>query len=379
MLHQIEYRIYWVLWAIVPLLLATTVFMIPAFQKAPEIEIAMTDSLADHLFKVNEPIAFAYRAVALPQEQLAVTWTFGGPVYAWQALPPDTCEVRLAARLDWEGGEENPLGLKLDVKYDSLEPSTRYGWQNVFAVSDSVAHIKFSAAGRYRFKLKLEDMRSKRSFVQESTVEIVPETDHFPEDTVVKIVGPTKGLVGEELVFSATGSTANFWYWKFGDDRNQDANQPQVVYSYSQEGKWEVTLKTDNPDRWFSHWVEIFPTWNADSIPVEVVDTSSDVIPRYQLDLKNKFQEIANTSTANRARFYDLRNAIHRNYLSDRQQTIYVWVNDDKEPVDFDSYCQRIHFLEGDLVIEKVTFAWDGDSTRHRIRELSIQQRRLNN
>jgi hypothetical protein len=379
MLHQIEYRIYWVLWAIVPLLLATTVFMIPALQKTPEIEIVLADSLTDHLFKANEPIVFAYRAVALPSERLAVTWTFGGPVYAWQALPPDTCERRLAARLDWEAGAENPLGLKLDVKYDSLEPLTRYGWQNVFAVSDSVAHIKFSAAGSYRFKLKLEDLLTRRSYMQESTVEIVPETEHFPEDTIVKIVGPTKGLVGEELVFSATGSTANFWYWKFGDNRNQDANQPQVVYSYSQEGKWEVTLKTDNPDRWFSHWVEIFPTWNADSIPVEIVDTVIDVTPKYQLDLKNKFQEIANTSTANRARFYDLKNAIHRNYLSDRQPTIYVWVNEDKEPVDFDSYCQRIHFLEGDLVIEKVTFAWDGDSTRHRIRELSIQQRRLNN
>jgi hypothetical protein len=377
MLHQIEYRIYWIFWGIIPLMLATTVFMIPAFQKAPEVKIVVTDSLPDYLFRANEAIAISFKTEALQRAHLQVTWTFGAPVYVWQPLPANASHKRLDARLDWGAGAENPLGLKLDVKYDSLDPLTEYAWQNVVAVTDSVVKVKFPEPGRYRLKLMLQDTLHHQAYVEEAQVEIVPATVHFPNDTLVKIVGPTKGLVGEELIFSSTGSTVNFWYWKFGDGKNQDANQPQVVYSFNQKGKYIVTLKTDNPDSTFSHEVEIFPTWNADSVELEVPDTIN-IIPIYQLDLKRRLQEIANTTTAESERFYTLKKAIQRDYLSDRWGAVNVWINKEKEPVDFDSYCQRIHFLEGKTVIEKVTFEWDGDSTGHRIRELWVQQKKMN-
>jgi hypothetical protein len=379
MLHEVEYRLYWVFWGIIPLVFAMTVFKIPAFQKNPEIQIVLTDSLPDHLYKANEVISIGFKTEALGRRQLRAAWTFGDTVYAWQTMPPDYGRIRRVSRLEWEDGEDSALGFKPIVRYDTLPPRLEYGWRSVIAVTDSAIKVRFPIPGRYRFKLTLQDTVLKQTYSAESLVEIVPATASFPEDTVVKIVGPTKGLVGEELIFSATGSKANFWYWKFGDGRNQDANQPQVLYSFSDAGRWEVTLKTDNPDQWVSHWVEIMPTWNADSIAVEVVDTSGNVIPRYQLDLRRRFQAIANTDAADSDRFYYLKSLIERNYLSDQVSPIYVWINSDKTPIDFDSYCQRIHFLEGELMVEKVEFKWDGDSTRRRIGSLYVQQRRLNN
>lgn len=373
-----EYRIYWTVWGVVPLILATIVLIAPAFRAAPEIEILLSDSIPDFLFKANEPISIGYKSGVVFDKDMKVTWVFGGPVYAWQPLQVDPDEKRLVAKLDWKASEKNELGIGLDVTYDSLQVEQEYGWQNVVAVSDSFAKVKFPNAGRYRFRLTVSDEQQRQAYMRERLVEIVPETVVLPEDTIVKIVGPTKGLVGEELVFSATGRNVNFWYWKFGDDRNQDANQPQVVYSYNQEGKYQVSLKTDNPDRWFSHWVEISPAWNADSIPVEITDTTNSLIARYQLDLRATLQAISETPTADRTQFYTLKSKIKRAYLSEHLPVINVWVNEDQTPIDFDSYCQRIHFLEGRLEIDKVTFSWEGDSTYRRIRELYVQQHNLN-
>lgn len=374
MLHQAEYRLYMLAWGLLPLLLAVTVFRVPAFRERPRIQIEVRDSVPDYLYKAKEVISLRYKVEGLSPRQLKATWTFGDSVYAWQEVPVTDGRYRLVSRLVWEEGEKKELGFKPVVHYDTLPPRTRFGWRSVAQVSDSVVKIQFPRPGAYRFKLTLVDTLTQDTLMDEALVQVVRATSVFPRDTAVKIVGPTKGLVGEELVFSATGSKVNFWYWKFGDGKNQDATQPQVLYSFSQEGRWEVTLKTDNPDRWFSHWVEISPTWNADSLPVEAVDTTADLIPRYQLDLRRRLQAIANTSTSDFDRFYTLKDHIQRNYLSERLGTIDVWVNKEEEPVDFDSYCQRIHFLEGDVKIKSVRFDWDGDSTRRKISTLYVQQ-----
>lgn len=379
MLHQAEHRLYMLSWGILPLLLTVTVLRVPAFREQPRVQIEMQDSVPDYLYKVQETVSLRYKVEGRSRQALKAIWTFGDSVQAWQEVHIPGERYRLVSRLVWEEGAQKELGFKPVVRYDTLPPRTRFGWQSVSQVTDTVLKVKFSRPGTYRFKLTLIDTLTRDSLREEALVRVVHGTKVFPRDTMVKVVGPTKGFVGEELVFSATGSKVNFWYWKFGDGKNQDATQPQVIYSFSQKGRWEVTLKTDNPDRWFSHWVEISPVWNADSLPEKPVDTSASVRPRYSLDLKRRLQALARTSTSDFDRFYELKGIIMRDYLSERQGAIEVWVNDAVEPIDFDSYCQRIHFLDGDIVIEEVAFDWEGDSTLHRIGTLYVQQKSQTN
>lgn len=379
MVHEIEYRVYWVVGSFVPLLLALTIFMIPAFQKLPEVRITVTDSLPDHLYKTNEVVTLRYEVKDLNHKGIVATWTFGAEVFAWQSIAPDTCKITLKARPDWSVGDENELGLKLDVAYDTLPPTASFGWVEAITLEDSLVSLKFPQPGRYRIRLQVRDTLYNKSYLTEHQIDIMPSLSESSRDTMVKIIGPSTGLVGEELIFSSTGSKVNFWYWKFGDDNSQDANRPQVVHSYSHEGKYQIKLKTDNPDRWFSHWVEIFPTWNADSLPAAEIDSSGILTKEYELALLKRLQAIANTSPADDEAFYNIKSNIQVNYLSENLSPIPVWINEDKQPIDFDSYCQRIHFLEGRLRIRKVAFEWDGDSTSRRIARLFVQQEKTSN
>jgi hypothetical protein len=379
MLHHSEYRLYWALWAIVPVMLATTMLTMPALQKAPEIQILVSDSVPDHLYHVGEAITFSFRADALRRDSLQATWTFGDSVDAWQLMPADSSETILSPRLAWEGGATIKSGLHLQVQYDTLKPEFRPGWIGKITLRDTTVHVKFREPGQYRLKLDLQDRLTGYPYLQEMIVQIVKAKPQYLQDTSVRIIGPKVGLAGEELVFSATGSKVKFWSWRFGDEKGMNMHQPQVVYAYSTKGKYVIELQTDNPDRVTRHEIEILPTWNADSAEVVEPDTI-DVIGRYQIDLRQRLQAIADATTAESAKFYDLKKRIWRDYLR-KNGNVDVWVNEDVNPVDFDSYCQRIHFLAGELLIEKVAFNWDNslDSTGRRIRELFVTQRNRTN
>jgi hypothetical protein len=377
MLHRREKRIYRIFWAVIPLALVAAVLTLPALQKPPVVKVLITDSIPDYLYKENETIRFSFDSEDLSKNLLEASWTFGDSILVWQEMPPDSCNPRIEVDFDWKSGTEDSLGHRFGLRYDTLPAVAGYNWAPTFKVNDSVANVRFPRAGRYKLRLSLKSPYRKSPFIENREIEIVPVRAPSPDDTVVRIIGPQTGLVGEELIFSATGNRANFWYWKFGDNKHQDDSRSQVTYTYSEEGTYEVTLKTDNPDAWFSHRVEISPTWNVDSIVVEDIDTSGAITSRYKMDIRSKLQAISNTAASDTKQFYELKTKIERYYLSERYKPVDVWVNDDPDPVDFDSYCQRIHFLEGQLVIEEVNFEWDGDSTRRRLRSLAIKQKHL--
>lgn len=379
MLHQREQRMYRIFWAAIPLALVAIVFTLPALQKPPVINVVIADSIPDYLFKEGETIRFSFASDDLNLDVVQPDWTFGDSVLVWQEMAPDSCNPRIDVLVDydWESGEADSLGHRFALRYDSVPSPAAFTWGATFSVKDSVARVRFPRPGRYKLRLALRVPYRSEPYIKNEEIEIVPVRKPSPDDTLVKIIGPTTGLVGEELIFSATGNRANFWYWKFGDEKHEDESRSQVTYTYGDEGVYEITLKTDNPDAWFSHKVEIFPTWNVDSIVVDEIDTSGALTARYKMDIRAKLQAISNTGASDTERFYALKNKIERYYLSDRYKPVEVWINDDTEPVDFDSYCQRIHFLEGQLIIDEVSFEWDGDSTRRRLRSLAIKQRQL--
>jgi hypothetical protein len=378
-LHEQEYRLYRTFWTVIPVAIVVIVFTLPVFRKPPDLRIVVVESQPDHLLKTNESLALHYMVEGMDEEDLQPVWTFGDEVLVWGETPPDSCEVRLRARLDWGAGEPDSLGIQMMVRYDTLEPQPGNDWVPVISVQDTAPKVIFPKAGRYRFKVELIDTTcDSLVMVQEKLIEVVPAPKENPRDTIVRIIGPSRGRVGEELVFSATGSKVNFWYWKFGDGKHQDDDRPLVVYRYSQKGKYKVQLKTDNPDQWFTHWVEIFPKFDLDSIPDVPIDSSAYWKNRYELDIKSKLQAIANARPDQTEIFYRYKELIERNYLSLEARPIKVMVNEEPEAVDFDSYCQRIHFLEGNLIIEDVAIRWDGDSTRRRVYSLAIQQRQIN-
>lgn len=378
-LHLKEQRFYRVFWVLIPLSLAISAYFMPVLHPPPVIKIKFSDQNNDHLFTTHEEINFGFDSDDLDREHLRATWTFGGSVLIKGYAAPDSGKKRIKAKLDWGAGEENDLGISLGIKYDSLDPEPVIAWNETFTAVDTSVLVKFPQAGRYRLRLQLLDTLDQVEYQREREIEIISAVVPSPLDTVVRIIGPHKGLVGEELLFSSTGSKVNFWYWKFGDGKNQDDDREQVVYTYHKEGKYEVRLKTDYPDAWHSHWVEISPTWNADSLPVEEIDSTFYEIEQLELDLRRRLQAIANTPASQPEGFYKNKDFIERNYLSEPHKPIDVWVNEEEEAIDFESYCQRIHFLEGELVIDEVTFEWAGDGSSHRIRSLNITQRKMSN
>lgn len=373
MVHRQEYRLYWVIWGAIPILIVMLLQYTKVLRQQPVVAIVVTDSIPDYLKMVGEPISIGFRVEGIDSSHLKATWWFGDSVLLLQSAPPDSGEVILKSRVEWKSVDTSATGLGIEIHFDTLPARNRILWRKARESHDRQVTVRFRAKGRYGIKLMLVDTLRGDTLVKEQFVDIVAAMPKYPGDTMVKIIGPSTGYVGEELVFSATGTHLQYWNWEFGDVGSQTSNQPQVVHSYESEGKYVVRFSTTNPDRVLEHTVEIFPTWNADSIAADTMGPPEDLTERYAREIKNWLQEIANTSTAATDRFYQLKDIIKQGYLSNRMRTVYVWVNED-DPVDFDSYCQQIHWLRGELVIEKVDFDWVGDSTLRRVGALRIQQ-----
>ena len=290
-------------------------------------------------------------------------------------MGPDTAAADsfvLEPKVEWASSHTDSLQMDVEVIFDSVPVPPGFKWIPANQKKDPEARVKFLAPGEYKIRLKITGPDLLNPVVEYKQLEIVPRIRRPSVDSFPEIIGPQEGLVGEYLVFSCKGQDVNFWYWKFGDGKHHDREElEQVVYAYDKEGVYTVRLKTNLSEQWVYHRVHIKPTWNVDSIP-EFVDSAALI----QDWLRIHLQRIADTEVDDPDNYYKEKKLIERTYLSARLKPIPVYVNDAEIPTDFDSYCQRIHMLEGELQIQSVYFQWDGDSTYQRIKELMVTQKR---
>ena len=232
----------------------------------------------------------------------------------------------------------------------------------------------YKQAGKYLITLQVDG-----KVVTEKTIDIVKITkDTVAVDSIPKIVGPTQGYAGEQLVFSAEGDGMTSWLWEFGESGTIDAFERQVVYKYDEPGKYLIKLKTNTTLYPVSHVITILPKVEdiienpadeADQPKPEPIDTLAMV----QNGIKKHLQAIANAGARDKEAFYAHRNFIINNYLGGNGNQVVVHINGERYNV-FPDYCQGLHFLEsnryGRVTIDDVKV-----DDFHHITKIEVTQR----
>jgi|GEM_PF-3836153 len=379
-LHLKEYRLYRLLWLLIPMGLVWAAYSFPALRPAPLIRIEIEESDPDYLYLAGEDLYLSFRSLDLSNSGLNVSWWFGAPILVQKHADSDSAEIQLLPKVDWIENEKDSLGLpKIGIIYDTLYLDPGIWWDTLNSFQSPDPTVRFPTPGKFILKLLVEDTVNAHQLEHSLLIEIHEAPRISRHDTTVNIIGPSKGLVEEELLFFATGNQASYWYWKFGDKKNLDADQQQVIYSFDQAGTYRLKMRTDLSEDWITHDVVISPTWNADSLPELEQDTSQLILDQTKLDIRKRLQAIADAPPEKTGRYYANKEYIEQQYIPIDLRPIDVWIEGEEESVDFESYCQRIHFLEGELLIEEVDLEWAYQRAGSKISTLFITQKKASN
>ncbi len=237
---------------------------------------------------------------------------------------------------DYQYEVNEPLTFKLsDSTMSDRSIVWYFGNGDTLVGMDSVSYT-YREEGKYMVTLKLDAKYEMTKFI-----DVVETDDKGPLDSLVNIIGPELGYIGEELVFSSYGPGLESWFWEFGETGNIDAYEGQVVYVYRDTGVYTVKLKTNISEYPVKHKIKILSLFEA-------ID-ESDPVDSLQLlhnDIRERFQSIANGSIGNKNSFYDNVKYLERVYTCGNGETVVIVVNG-KKYNDLYSYCQGLHSLEG--------------------------------
>lgn len=276
--------------------------------------------------------------------------------------------------------EVNEL-LKFSINDSAVVADKRVLWK--MGNGDSiVGHPNISYTYRQKGKY-LVTLQVDGKTITEKTIDIVTLTkDTTVVDSIPKIIGPSQGYEGENLVFSAEGQGMTSWLWEFGESGTIDAFERQVVYKYDKPGKYIIKLKANTTLYPVTHVITILP--KVEDILVAPADTANqpkepeqplDTLALIQNDIKRHLQAIANAGPRDRSTYYANMNYIRNNYLPGNGSHVIVHVNGERYNV-FPDYCQGLHFLEsnryGRISIDDVKV-----DDFHHISKIEVTQRHI--
>lgn len=373
MLHKWEYRIYRSLWILLPLVVVLFALTIRALQPPALVRIETEESEKDYVILTNEEIRLSFNTLDLNRDHLASKWFFGRDVSYKILVVLDSTAPEVRSHIEWQEGPADSMGIPLEVRFDTLATAPVEAWVDTNSAVDSTVVVRFTKPGRYKLKLEVKDTLRGVEAEHSREIEVFRSIPPSRFDTTLLIVGPQEGLVEEELVFFTTGEAINSWHWDFDDNKFLFEDKEQVVYSYANEGVYTIKCRINNSAQILEHQVTIRPTWNADSLPGIEIDTSQLAIDNILFDIKRHLQAISDASADQTKDFYWHWEYIERKYIAPEFKPIGVLVNGENAPVDFESYCQRIHVLEGNVVIDEVAVDW-ATLPGGRIRGLVVQQ-----
>lgn len=207
-------------------------------------------------------------------------------------------------------------------------------------ISKSNVNYSYDRVGKYLVTLKIDN-----KFEFSKKINIVNGRTLTAKDSIPKIFCPDLGYVGEEIVFTGYSPSSSNWYWDFGETGTIDSYEKQAIYIFTQPGIYTVKLETDKTKYPITKEIEILQLYEQFKEP-EVIDSSNIVLN----DIKKRLQIIANLSARDTRKYRDQVNYIKNKYICNDLSDVVVVVNEEKYN-DFLSYCQGLHYLEGNSTI----------------------------
>lgn len=247
--------------------------------------------------------------------------------------------------LDKNDNHQYELNEKLSFKINdsTLLSDKKAVWY--FGNGDSIVskrnvNYTYKKAGKY-----LVTLRINNKFDFSKQINIVNGRTLTAKDSIPKIFCAAFGYVGEEIVFTGYSPSSNNWYWEFGETGTIDSYEKQAIYVFNSPGIYTIKLETEKTKYPITKEIEIFQLYEPFKEP-EVIDSAGIVLN----DIKKRLQIIANLGARDTRAYKAQVNYLKNKYICSDLSDVVVVVNEEKYN-DFLSYCQGLHYLDGNATI----------------------------
>lgn len=212
----------------------------------------------------------------------------------------------------------------------------------------------FKEAGRYQVRLQVDHSLEKRQIVT-----VRKKSDDYGSDQLVRMRAPETALQGEIVSFKGYGPSKE-WRWQFGESGIVDSREQNPLYTYSEAGRYEIQLTTEDTQYPVRHTIEILPQYTEND--------STDVLVLIGNDIREHLQAIVDGQPFN----------THYNYILKKylcgNPDIAVTVNNNKKN-DFYSYCQGLKIIARRKTIIDEVFVDMGDNLHNEcVMQLMVTQ-----
>jgi len=199
----------------------------------------------------------------------------------------------------------------------------------------------FKEAGRYQVRLQVDHSLEKRQIVT-----VRKKSNDYGSDQLVRMRAPETALQGEIVSFKGYGPSKE-WRWQFGESGIVDSREQNPLYTYSEAGRYEIQLTTEDTQYPVRHTIEILPQYTEND--------STDVLVLIGNDIREHLQAIVDGQPFN----------THYNYILKKylcgNPDIAVTVNNNKKN-DFYSYCQGLKIIARRKTLIDEVFVDMGDN-----------------
>lgn len=212
----------------------------------------------------------------------------------------------------------------------------------------------FKEAGRYQVRLQVDHSLEKRQIVT-----VRKKSNDYGSDQLVRMRAPETALQGEIVSFKGYGPSKE-WRWQFGESGIVDSREQNPLYTYSEAGRYEIQLTTEDTQYPVRHTIEILPQYTEND--------STDVLVLIGNDIREHLQAIVDGQPFN----------THYNYILKKylcgNPDIAVTVNNNKKN-DFYSYCQGLKIIARRKTIIDEVFVDMGDNLHNEcVMQLMVTQ-----
>ncbi len=208
---------------------------------------------------------------------------------------------------------------------DSTFRAKNWLWEfgNGDTSDEKTGSYEYKETGTYLLRLTVN-----RNIQKDFIINVRPPVK-LERDSIVRIDAPTTAMQEEFVVFRGIGLSKE-WRWAFGATGIIDSRDQVAIYSYSEPGRYEVELTTEETKYPVRHQIEIFPKYTESD--------TTDILSLIGNDIREKLQAIVDGKP-----FNPNYNHIMTRYLCNNSQLLVVINNDRKN--DFYSYCQGLKIL----------------------------------
>lgn len=253
----------------------------------------------------------------------------------------------------------NPIEVEVGepVHYsDSTRKAKKWLWEfgNGDKSNKQSGEYIFMEPGRYQIRLRIDD-----ALEESKIVTVRRKKNDYGNEQLVKIEAPSTAMQGEIVTFRGYGASKE-WRWQFGESGIVDSREQNPLYSYSEPGKYEVQLMTENTQYPVRHTIEVIPQYAEND--------STDILVVIGNDIREHLQAIVDGKPFN----------THYNYILKKylcgNPDVAVTINNNKKN-DFYSYCQGLKIIARKKTLIDDVFVDMGDDLNNEcVMQLMVTQ-----